>query len=124
MPIQGNMGPIMRRPEPPKRDEKGAMILGSFITRSELIEYMQKQQKEAEEKRNYQPPPPPPTARQAAQTALEIEAGQRALERAAAKMRPMDPPVEESYPIYVPPDGEGTADVKFVETPPVVTGIR
>jgi hypothetical protein len=46
MPIQGNIGPIMRKPDPqkthlrspvPQRDEKGVMILGSRMTREDLI---------------------------------------------------------------------------------------
>jgi hypothetical protein len=92
MPIQGNMGPIMRKPDPqkihlrspvPQRDEKGVMILGSRMTRSDLLEYIRTKRLEAEEKRNYQPPPPPPTERQSAQTALEIQAGQRRLKHFA-----------------------------------------
>jgi hypothetical protein len=82
MPIQGNMGPIMRKPDPqrhlrdpvPQGDDKGAMILGSRMTRADLLDYIRTKRREAEEKRNYQPPPPPPTERQAAQTALEITA--------------------------------------------------
>ena len=78
MPIQGNMGPIMRKPDPqthlrspvPQGDEKGAMILGSRMTREDLLDYIRTKRREAQEKRNYQPPPPPPTERQAAQTAL------------------------------------------------------
>jgi hypothetical protein len=86
MPIQGNMGSIMRLPDPqktplrnpvPQGDDKGAMILGSRMTREDLLEYIRIKRREAEEKRNYQPPPPPPTERQQAQTTLEVEAGQR-----------------------------------------------
>jgi hypothetical protein len=93
MPIQGNMGPIMRKPDPqrqqlrgpvPKNDSKGVMILGSRMTREDLLDYIRTKRLEAEEKRNYQPPPPPPTERQAAQAALEIAAGQRRLAHFAA----------------------------------------
>ena len=90
MPI---MGPIMRKPDPqkthlrgpvPQGDEKGAMILGSRMTREDLLDYIRTKRREAQEKRNYQPPPPPPTERQSAQTALEIAAGQRRLAHFAA----------------------------------------
>jgi hypothetical protein len=82
----------MRKPDPqthlrgpvPQGDEKGAMILGSRMTRADLLEYIRTKRREAEEKRNHQPPPPPPTERQAAQTALEIAAGQRRLTHFAA----------------------------------------
>jgi hypothetical protein len=60
------------------------MILGSRMTREDLLEYIRTRRREAEEKRNYQPPPPPPTERQSAQTALEIAAGQRRLAHFAA----------------------------------------
>jgi hypothetical protein len=60
------------------------MILGSRMTREDLLEYIRTRRLEAEEKRNYQPPPPPPTERQSAQTALEIAAGQRRLAHFAA----------------------------------------
>jgi hypothetical protein len=77
----------MRKPDPqthlrspvPQGDDKGAMILGSRMTRADLLDYIRTKRREAEEKRNYQPPPPPPTERQLAQTALEIAAGQRRL---------------------------------------------
>jgi hypothetical protein len=48
MPISGNMGPIMRKEDPqkthlrspvPQKDEKGVMILGSRMTREDLLEY-------------------------------------------------------------------------------------
>jgi hypothetical protein len=87
------MGPIMRKEDPqkthlrspmPQRDEKGVMILGSRMTREDLLEYIRTKRLETEEKRNYQPPPPPPTERQRAQTELEIAAGQRRLAHFAA----------------------------------------
>jgi hypothetical protein len=86
------MGEIMRKPDPqkhlrnpvPQGDEKGAMILGSRMTRADLLDYIRTKRREAEEKRNYQPPPPPPTEQQRAQTALEIAAGQRRLAHFAA----------------------------------------
>jgi hypothetical protein len=87
------MGPIMRKEDPqkahlrspvPHKDNKGVMILGSRMTREDLLEYIRTKRLEAEAKRNYQPPPPPPTERQSAQTALEIAAGQRRLTHFAA----------------------------------------
>jgi hypothetical protein len=60
------------------------MILGSRMTREDLLEYIRTRRREAEEKHNYQPPPPPPTERQRAQTELEIATGQRRLAHFAA----------------------------------------
>jgi hypothetical protein len=93
MPIQGNMGPIMRKEDPqkiplrnpvPQKDEKGAMIFGSRMTRAQLLDYIRTKRLEAEEKRNYQPPPPPMTERMKAQTELEMAAGRRLVEKFAA----------------------------------------
>jgi hypothetical protein len=86
MPIQGNMGPIMRKEDPlkvplrnpvPQKDEKGAMILGSQMNRAQLLEYIRTKRLEAEEKRNHQPPPPPMTERMKAQIELEMAADAR-----------------------------------------------
>jgi hypothetical protein len=68
----------------PQRDEKGVMILGSRMTRSDLLEYIRTRRREAEEKRNYQPPPQPMTERQREQIELEKAAGKRRLEYFAA----------------------------------------
>lgn len=134
MPIQGNMGPIMRKPDPqknlrgpvPEKDEKGVMILGSRMTREDLLEYIRTKRREAEAKRNHQPPPPPPTERQRAQTNLELEAGKRRLQKFADEeaKRVATTLVVESEPVYVPPDGAGTADMTFDKPKPVATGLR
>jgi hypothetical protein len=88
------MGPIMRKEDPlknqplripmPQRDEKGVMILGSRMTREDLLEYIRVRRREAEEKRNYQPPPQPMTERQRTQIELEKAAGRRRVEHFAA----------------------------------------
>jgi hypothetical protein len=87
------MGPILRKEDPqktpirnpvPQKDEKGVMILGSRMTRAQLLDYIRTKRLEAEEKRNHQPPPQPMTPRMKAQIELEMAAGARLVEKFAA----------------------------------------
>jgi hypothetical protein len=137
MPIQGNMGPIMRKEDPlkthlrnpvPQRDEKGAMILGSRMTRNDLLDYIRTRRLEAEEKRNIQPPPQPMTERQRAQIELEKEAGRRRVEHfAALEARRLEASnrVEQSgstaaSPVIAPTGQDANATALKAQQPPEV----
>jgi hypothetical protein len=128
MPIQGNMGPIMRKEDPlkaplrsptPQKDEKGMMILGSRMTRAQLLDYIREKRRETEEKRNIQPPPQPMTERQRAQIELEKAAGRRRVEYfAALEARRLDAtsgnaviaPAEQGADATTPPEVADEAD--------------
>jgi hypothetical protein len=140
MPIEGNgmMGPIMRKPDPqqasmtlPKAEQErinkakaqqkpgGAVFLGSYMTREELLDYIREHQAAEKAKREYMPPPPPPTERQKKQIEEEQEAGRRRVAFYEAQKRntapiPADDP---GKPMAVPADGAGTADQTFAKMP-------